>query len=75
MSNLKAESCVYSKNQILHMQLQSFETVINFTKAFDKESKAVEISFWKYGGTRKSRKQVPFYYGRRGCAVAKRDGI
>jgi hypothetical protein len=29
------------------MQLQSFETDINFTKAFDKESKAVEISFWK----------------------------
>jgi len=27
------------------MEIQSFETVIKFTKTFDKESKAVEISF------------------------------
>ncbi len=32
MSNLKAASCAYSKNQILHMQIKSFETVIKFTK-------------------------------------------
>jgi len=76
MSNLKVASCAYSKNQILHMQIKSFETVVKFTKAkLTRNRRQSRSASGNREALEEAENQYHFNMRHAVAAVAQPDGI